>query len=189
MQEGTGSFGSDTGFQATRRGRAKRPALTSTSYIVLGLLAWAGEATPYRLKQLVAASVGHFWSLQHAQLYTEPERLVAGGYATGRREEGGRRRKLYRLTEQGRRALEEWIAEPTEALAELREPALLRLFFGADPARLAPAQIEAHRRKLAEYEAIRTEIPDDVSRGPRLALEAGIQHERQVIRFWEELAE
>ena len=170
-------------------GEPQRPVLTPTSYIVLGLLALAGEATPYRLKQLVAASVGHFWSLQHAQLYTEPERLVAGGYATGTREGGGRRRKLYRLTEKGRQALDEWIAEPTDALAELREPALLRLFFGADPARLAPVQVEAHRRKLTEYEAIRSEMPDDVPTGPRLALQAGIEHEGQVIRFWEELAE
>ena len=56
--------------------------LTPISYIVLGLLSWAGEATPYRLKQLVAASVGNFWTLQHAQLYTEPERLAKAGYLT-----------------------------------------------------------------------------------------------------------
>ena len=42
--------------------------LTPTSYIVLGLLQFAGESTPYRLKQLVAGSVGYFWTLQHAQL-------------------------------------------------------------------------------------------------------------------------
>ena len=51
--------------------------LTPTSYIVLGLLELAGESTPYALKQLVAGSVGYFWTLQHAQLYTEPERLAA----------------------------------------------------------------------------------------------------------------
>ena len=50
--------------------------LTPTSYIVLGLLAWMGESTPYRLKQVVARSVGNFWTLQHAQLSTEPERLA-----------------------------------------------------------------------------------------------------------------
>ena len=49
--------------------------LTPTSYIVLGLLEAAGEATPYDLKQMVAVSLGNFWTLQHAQLYTEPERL------------------------------------------------------------------------------------------------------------------
>ena len=50
--------------------------LTPTSYIVLGLLEFAGESTPYGLKQLVSASVGNFWTLHHAQLYTEPERLA-----------------------------------------------------------------------------------------------------------------
>ena len=36
--------------------------LTPTSYIVLGLLEFAGESTPYGLKQLVSASVGNFWA-------------------------------------------------------------------------------------------------------------------------------
>ena len=70
-----------------------------------------------------ASSVGNFWTLQHAQLYTEPERLAAGGYLTEERERGGRRRKLYTLTDAGRRALEEWRAEPTDAIPELRDPA------------------------------------------------------------------
>jgi len=157
------------------------------SYVVLGFVQWSGEATPYRLKQLVAASVGNFWTLQHAQLYTEPERLAKAGYLTEKRERGGRRRKVYSATDKGRRALEEWRAEPTDAIPELRAPALLKLFFGADPAALAPLQIEAHRRKLAEYESIRDSLPDDVPEGPRLALEAGIASARQQIEWWEGL--
>ena len=108
--------------------------LTPTSYIVLGLLELAGESTPYGLKQLVAASVGHFWTLQHAQLYTETERLAAAGYVTERRESGGRRRKLYALTDRGREALVAWRDDPASERAELREPSLLKLFFGADAA-------------------------------------------------------
>src|SRR5918997_2247403 len=147
--------------------------LTPTSYIVLGLLELGGECTPYGLKQLVATSVGNFWTLHHAQLYTEPERLAKGGYVSERREGGGRRRKLYNLTETGHRALDDWRAEATTSLGELREPALLKLFFGADPAALAAAQIPAHRAKLAEYEAMRDGMPDDVPDGPRLALAVG----------------
>ena len=162
--------------------------LTPTSYIVLGLLELAGESTPYALKQLVAGSVGYFWTLQHAQLYTEPERLAAGGYVTETREETGRRRKLYAITDRGRAALEEWREHSVSERAELREPALLRLFFGADPKRLADAQIPAHREKLAEYEAIRDGMPEDVPAGPRQALEAGIRYEREMLRYWEELA-
>lgn len=158
--------------------------LTPTSYIVLGLLELGGECTPYGLKQLVSTSVGNFWTLHHAQLYTEPERLAKGGYVTEKREQGGRRRRLYELTAKGRRALDGWRAEGTSSLGELREPAVLKLFFGADPAQLASVQLPAHRQKLAEYEAIRDGMPDDVPEGPRLALEAGILHERSSIEFW-----
>jgi DNA-binding PadR family transcriptional regulator len=162
--------------------------LSAVSYVVLGFVDWAGEATPYRLKQLVSASVGNFWTLQHAQLYTEPERLAKGGYLTEERERGGRRRKVYRVTDKGRQALADWRAEPTDAIPELRAPALLKLFFGADPAALAPLQIEAYRRQLAEYEAIRDSMPDSVPEGPRLALDAGIANARQQIEWWEALA-
>jgi PadR family transcriptional regulator, regulatory protein AphA len=162
--------------------------LTPTSYIVLGLLELAGESTPYGLKQLVAGSVGHFWTLQHAQLYSEPERLATAGHVTERRERGGRRRRLYSLTDRGRAALDAWRDDPVSERAELREPALLKLFFGADPSRLAAAQLPAHRAKLAEYEAIRDGMPGEVPDGPRQALEMGIRHEREFVRFWEELA-
>ena len=71
--------------------------LTPTSYIVLGLLA-RRERTPYELKTSVAEGVGNMWSLQHTQLYAEPERLAAAGYLTVTQEETGRRRKVYRIT-------------------------------------------------------------------------------------------
>ena len=161
--------------------------LSAVSYVVLGFVALAGEATPYRLKQLVASSVGNFWTLQHAQLYTEPERLAKAGYLTEERERGGRRRKVYSITEKGGKALEKWRAEPTDAIPELRAPALLKLFFGADPATLAPLQIEAQRRKLAEYEAIRDSMPESVPEGPRLALDAGIASTRQQVEWWRQL--
>jgi PadR family transcriptional regulator, regulatory protein AphA len=162
--------------------------LTPTAYIVLGLLELGGESTPYGLKQLVAGSVGHFWTLQHAQLYSEPERLAKAGYVTERRERGGRRRRLYALTDRGRAALDAWRDDPVSERAELREPALLKLFFGTDPRRLAAAQLPAHREKLAEYEAIRDGMPEEVPDGPRQALAMGIRHEREFVRFWEELA-
>ncbi|MEA2330664.1 MAG: hypothetical protein QOH58_802 [Thermoleophilaceae bacterium] len=163
----------------------QEPRLNPISFIVLGFVAWSGKTTPYGLKQLVAASVGNFWTLQHAQLYTEPERLAKAGYLTEEREGGGRRRRLYSITDKGRSALSEWRAQPTDAVAELRSPALLKLFFGADPAELAPVQIDAHRRKLAEYEQIRESMPESVPAGPRLALDAGIASERQQIEWWE----
>jgi DNA-binding PadR family transcriptional regulator len=163
--------------------------LTTASYIVLGLLAQAGEATPYELKRMVATGIGNFWSLQHAQLYSEPERLAGAGYLTERRETGGRRRKRYALTARGRAALQEWLAAPTHELTELRDPGLLKLYFGADPAALAAAQVEAHERKLHDHRRTRATDTGDGPRGPWLTLDAGIGHEREWLRYWRRLRE
>jgi DNA-binding PadR family transcriptional regulator len=162
--------------------------LTPTSYIVLGLVSLAGEATPYDLKQMVAASVGNFFGIPHSQLYSEPERLTAAGYLDEKRETDGRRRKLYSLTARGREALADWIKTPTDELYELRDPGLLKLGFGTDPKKLAPVQLEAHRRRLAELEAIRTQMKmNDAPDNQMLVIEAGIGHEREYVRFWSRL--
>jgi PadR family transcriptional regulator, regulatory protein AphA len=163
--------------------------LTPTSYIVLGLLDLAGEATPYELKRMVAAGVGNFWSLQHAQLYTETARLTVAGYLEEEREETGRRRRRYRLNRRGRQALADWVATPTREFTELRDLALLKLFFGAEPKALAAEQLAVHEAKLAEYERLREQAePARISSGPLLTLESGIGHEREWVRFWRKLA-
>ncbi len=66
---------------------------------------------------------------------------------------------------------------------ELRDVATLKLFFGADPKPLAEDQVEQHRRRLAEYEELLVGL-DQAPEGWRLALELGIGHEREFIRFW-----
>jgi PadR family transcriptional regulator, regulatory protein AphA len=163
--------------------------LNPTSYIVLGLVEAAGEATPYALKGMVQESIGNFWPLQHAQLYSEPERLAESGYLSERREQTGRRRRHYRLTAKGRRALAAWRAEPTAGLSELRDPGLLKLFLGGDRRKLAEAQVEAHQRKLDQYLELKKGDPGSEPRGPWLSLEAGIGHAREWVRFWKRVAE
>lgn len=163
--------------------------LTPTSYIVLGLLNAAGEATPYDLKQIVATTLGDFWSLPHAQLYAEPERLTAAGLLSERRELSGRRRKHYKLTAAGKEALADWVAEPTPEQTELRDPGLLKIFFGADPLAMAAVQLPIRRRKVEEYEEMVAQIDGHVPEGMVLTLRAGIGHEREWVRFWAELLE
>jgi PadR family transcriptional regulator, regulatory protein AphA len=162
--------------------------LTPTSYVVLGLLELTGPATPYDLKRASAASVGHLWSVPHTQLYSEPARLAAAGYLDEEREDGGRRRKVYSLTRSGRRALDEWRATTTEEMTELRDPGLLKLFFGAPPRALAAVQLAAHERQLAEYEDLHAGEGAQMPEGMRLALEAGIGHEQEWVRYWRRLA-
>jgi len=159
--------------------------LSDTSYAVLGLLDLFEPATPYQLKQVAQVSIFHFWSIPHTQLYTECARLAEGGLLDERREESGRRRRVYSLSRAGRKALREWRSDPDTDLYELRDPGLLKLFCGADPGSLAEAQLERHQRRLHSYEELSDQA--DMPEGVRLSLESGIGHEREYIRFWSRL--
>src|SRR3954451_10902910 len=162
-------------------GRMAQRRLTDTSYAVLGLLDQWGPATPYQLKQVAQVSIFHFWSIPHTQIYTECARLADAGLLRERREEGGRRRRIFELSASGRKALDRWREDPAAEMYELRDPGLLKLFCGADPEPLARAQLGQHERRLAAYEEMHdANVPD----GMRLALEGGIAHQREYVRFW-----
>ena len=156
---------------------------------MLGFLSMLGEATPYDLKRMVSVSVGHFWSFPHSQLYAEPDRLEAAGYVTVRQEPGGRRRKLYTLTERGEAALAAWRAEPSLEGYEIRDPATLKLFFGAEPGPLGRAELEVIGAELRELERISAAQAPGAPQGAQLALAYGIHMMRASLEFWSRVAE
>jgi PadR family transcriptional regulator, regulatory protein AphA len=162
-------------------------ALPEVSYLVLGLIERAGEATPYELKQM-ATSISGLWTLRHDQVYREPQRLAALGLLEEDREQHGRRRRRFRVTAAGRKALEEWLETPTGDFTELRDPGLLQLFLGAEPGPLAERQLAIHEERLSEYEQLAGAMPPEAPEGVQLSLDAGIAHEREWVRFWRRLA-
>jgi DNA-binding PadR family transcriptional regulator len=181
---------------------ATQPAhLTSTSYLVLGLIAREGPSTPYDLKRHVAATIGHFWSFPHALLYKEPARLVELGLLTEEREVDGRRRRLFTITGRGRAAIRAWLATPAREPAELRDAGLLQLFFADlgstdDRRALAVAQIAIHRAAFARYEDDRGERAligwDSAARTIEhwrgVTLPMALLYEQAAVEFWESVA-
>lgn len=177
---------------------ASPPAqLTPTSYLVLGLLDREGPSTPYDLKRHVAATIGHFWSFPHALLYKEPPRLVDLGLLVEEREEVGRRRRLFTITEAGRLALRAWLDRPARQPTELRDLGLLQLFFAdlepASGAAIAQQQLAHHRAQLALYESgQRLEAGSNGSGGGTRSIEhwrgvtlaMGLLYERAAVEFW-----
>ena len=155
---------------------------------MLGLLELSGQATPYDLKRVAQLTTSNFWSIPHTQLYTECARLARAGLLDERQEQTGRRRRTYQLTDRGSELLAQWRDQPTAELYELRDASTLKLFFGGDPAALAASQLEAHRRQLEIYERLQAGLAD-APLGQRLALECGIGHEREFIRFWSSVSE
>ncbi|MBB1159869.1 MULTISPECIES: PadR family transcriptional regulator [Amycolatopsis] len=168
--------------------------LSTTSYVVLGMIALRGASTPYDLKRAVGRSIGYFWTFPHAQLYSEPKRLEDAGLLDVHEEQHGRRRKLYTITEEGSAALRGWLAEPVHEHFELRDVAEIKLFFNElgelpDVARLAASQIEQHERRIAEYQDMKDrfgEVHDVANR--MVTLELGLGMEHAALEFWQRVA-
>ena len=169
---------------------ASRPIkLTTTSYALLALLDQLGEGTSYDIKQALDKSIENFWPVPHTTAYEEPARLAQGGYLSVEQEAGGRRRKSYSLTEEGRRALREWAAEPAVAPPQLRDEFMLKVFAGADPGVLVEQRLAWHRAKLDELggylEDVRAAEGYEAS---ERSLQAGLAYHRRMIEMIEELS-
>jgi PadR family transcriptional regulator, regulatory protein AphA len=165
--------------------------LTTTSYALLALLDQLGEGTSYDIKQALDKSIENFWPVPHTTAYEEPARLVEGGYLTAQQEAGGRRRKVYSLTDAGREALRAWANEPVAAPPQYRDEFMLKVFAGAEPAGFAEARLAWHRGKLEELggylENVRAAGGEWV-RSERVLL-AGLAYHRRMIEMIEELRE
>jgi DNA-binding PadR family transcriptional regulator len=164
------------------RADAEPIRLTGTSFAVLTLLELLGPSTPYDLKQALEKSIENFWPVPHTTFYAEPARLARGGYLSARQEQGGRRRKLYTLTESGRGALHEWVRAAVVAPPQFRDEGVLKIFAGADPLPILRSQREWHRAKLAELEGYLEGLGDEQSlQGVRTSLIVGTTYHRQLL--------
>lgn len=167
--------------------------LGPTSYAVLGLIGLRGPSTPYELKRTAARTIAYFWPFPHSQLYSEPTRLAAGGLLKEVREFGGRNRKVYSLTDEGRLALTEWLATPPEEAYEIRDTALLQLQFFEFASReelvdLARHQGALHQERLKTYKEIRDRHHQRFGHKRRMApLRMGELLEQAYITFWNEI--
>ena len=88
------------------------PALTTTSYGVLALLA-LGPATTYQLATQMERSLGWIWPRAASRLYEEPKKLVAAG--GGHQPPGVHRPAAQHVLHDyrgGPEALADWLAEP-----------------------------------------------------------------------------
>jgi DNA-binding PadR family transcriptional regulator len=172
----------------------EKTRLSATSYVVLGLIGLRGPSTPYDLKQAANRSIHYFWPFPHSQLYGEPERLTKAGLLSHVQEEGGRRRRLYTLNDAGRSALIQWLKSPPGEVFEMRDLAVLQLFFGEfietrELVALANDQVRLYEERLAVYRDIMANNPRTPGRERRMApLDLGIRMATVCVEFWREIA-
>ena len=129
---------------------------------MLGLLARHGESSGYDLNRCAAHGVGYVWAPAKSRIYAVLPRLLEQGYATRRAvtQELRPDKHLYRITEEGERALGTWLETVESGNSDLF---LLRVFFGdLMPAEALIGHIEEQRREqqrlLEEYREIEGRI-------------------------------
>jgi DNA-binding PadR family transcriptional regulator len=143
-----------------RRRATRTHQLGNAAAAVLGMVA-LGARSGYEIRRAAELSLRFFWALGPPQIYAELARLEEARLIAGRDESRGRRaRRVYRVTKAGERALEAWGSSPDSSALELRDPLLLRLFFGDFSGEGgARDQLEAMRRRSRRaLEAFEDEI-------------------------------
>jgi DNA-binding PadR family transcriptional regulator len=127
-------------------------SLSPTARVILGLLAWEPR-TGYEIKQVTDRSTRFFWGASYGQIYPELRRLEIAGLVGSREEPRGRvPRRVYSLTEAGRRALDAWLETADESY-EVRDEGLLKLFFGDLMSEQQRAELIARRSAWYEESA------------------------------------
>ena len=169
--------------------------LDDSAFAVLGLIALRGPSTAYDVKRALSRITGEFWSVAHVTPYRVTAQLARLGMLTAEQEQGGRRRRVFSLTDEGRSALQAWLSAPTSETMTIRDPGQLRLLFVelADPAaiaQLARAQISVYEARLAALDATEARLARDPVRAQRLSpLQLGRAVYRAGLAFWTSVAE
>jgi hypothetical protein len=84
--------------------------------------------------------------------------------------------------------VEEWRGREPDEVPELRDPGVLKLFFGADPVVVAEYQVGILEAKLVESRALRAEVLAVIAPGQLRALDLGIAHYEASAAIWRALA-
>jgi DNA-binding PadR family transcriptional regulator len=172
----------------------------SLRYAILSLLAH-DPLSGYELMKLFDGSVGYFWHASHPQIYKELARLEKNGDVTHRSvEQRGRpTKKIYSLSDDGRRALLTWLRQPPR-VQRVKDEMMLKTFSSGlleveEAIELITHHRELYRTRLQQYQELERFLrsgPVMANRmrlGAYLTLLRGIRHARTYIEWCEEAIE
>jgi DNA-binding PadR family transcriptional regulator len=162
-----------------KRSFVSTAALTPFSYVIL-VLVGEGGAGPHDLVRMMRQGAWAYWTSSQSQYYAEPKRLERLGLLSAARAPGRTHdRTVYRLTDDGRRALARWLGTPA-GFPRIQNEAAVRLL-GAEFAE--PATVLEGLRGLREQIAAGHEWLDRAEER-----EPGLPHRERVLAINRRLA-
>jgi DNA-binding PadR family transcriptional regulator len=165
----------------------------SLKYGILGLLA-ERPLHGYEVKNRFESLLGGSWEVNFGQIYTTLQRLERDQLVEAAGQRGDRGKLAYRLTEVGRRELQEWLTRPETEPQQLREAIYVKLLLSTRLANgrldeLLVAQRRVYMQRLKDLseleERARREGRDDLV----LLFMGGILHTEADLKWTDTIAE
>ncbi len=152
----------------------------SLPHALLGLLNYR-PATGYELKATFTNSIHFFWDATLPQIYRTLKQMEKSRWlnVTVEHQDGKPSRKVYQVTEAGRKELRRWLSEPLE-MPEPRNATLIKIFFGNQ---MNPTQFTTHLKELQNYYANLLKSYDE-ERIPGIERYAEVTGAYQDARYW-----
>jgi DNA-binding PadR family transcriptional regulator len=152
----------------------------------------------YDLAKEFNSSVGFYWKTTHQQIYRELARLEKNNHVTSEvvKQKDRPDKKLYCITDKGRKTLVEWIALPSQP-TPIKEDMLVKMYVGfLVPKDVLIEELERlkgeHEEKLKLYKEYEATFFNDVNKLPDkgkyryLNLRMGINFESGHIKWCDE---
>ncbi|SDH33863.1 transcriptional regulator, PadR family [Vibrio xiamenensis] len=131
----------------------------SLPHVILTVLS-TRDATGYDITKEFSSTIGYFWKASHQQVYRELNKMAQHELVTCVLEpqEGKPDRKVYSITDAGRKALGEWFEQPTAHPTVRDEFSAKLMACAVQPSELFRVQlaelIEESKKLIAHYKEI-----------------------------------
>lgn len=166
-----------------------------TQYAILGALS-IHPMSGYEMKKMMAGSTNYFWTESNGQLYPTLAKLAEAKLVVVEKQMAGAKpRKIYSLTQTGKKKLQQWLTEDVEYYPQ-RNELLLKLFYGQNiTPKISINHLEKHREKceaaLTIYHDIEKKLEETVKKKKHavyflVTVKAGVKHAQAELEWCHE---
>jgi DNA-binding PadR family transcriptional regulator len=165
----------------------------SLRFGVLGLLA-EEPMHGYEVKSRFETMLGGSWEVNIGQVYATLQRLERDGLVRAVGERGDRGKLAYEVSEQGRAALEAWLAEPDSGPQQLHEEIYVKLLLASrlangDLGPLLARQKRAYLQRLRDLNRLEERARREGRRDLARLVRGALLHADADLKWIEEMTE
>jgi DNA-binding PadR family transcriptional regulator len=148
----------------------------------------------YEVKSRFEAMLGGSWEVNIGQVYATLQRLERDGLVRAAGERGDRGKLAYEVSEQGRAALETWLAQPDSGPQQLHEEIYVKLLLATrlangDLGRLLARQKRSYLQRLRDLNRLEERARGDGRRDLARLVRGALLHAEADLKWIDELSE